>query len=408
MKKKKIINDPLYGLIDIPDGLVFELIEHPYFQRLRRIKQLGLTDYVYPGAFHTRFQHALGAMHLMRKCLSSLKAKGVLISDDEMEGAMVAILLHDIGHGPFSHALEFSLMKNISHEHVSISFMNQLNDEFGGRLDLAIKMFKGRYEREFFHQLISSQLDVDRIDYLNRDSFYSGVMEGRVGADRIIKLLNVVDDQLVLEEKGIYSVENFLIARRHMYWQVYLHKASVCAEAMLVSMINRARCLLTSGKDIPGSTSLKYFLSNEVDKNSFNNRKGLMHFNEIDDCDITYVMKLWSKSEDVVLKVLSTGLLDRSLFKVEIMNEPVSKMELTNYRCLIDQYYDIELSESDFFLLKGELSNKTYVVGGQDINVLTKKGEIKSIIECSELSHILAQSKIVKKYYICWPKMISL
>ena len=327
MSKKKIINDPLYGFISLNCGLLSDLIEHPYFQRLRYIKQLGLTDLVYPGALHTRFQHALGAMHLMGRVLEDLRTKAVEISPEEAEAAQVAVLLHDVGHGPFSHALEETLLPGMKHESLSYLFMKQLNREYGGALDLALRIFQNTYPRKFFHQLINSQLDMDRLDYLKRDSFFTGVTEGSIGVDRIITMLGVVDDQLVVDEKGIYSIESFLHARRLMYWQVYLHKTSVSAERMIVNIIKRAQYLFLSGEKLPGSDPLKTFLKNKYTIKDFRDKPSLVKaFGQLDDNDIWGGIKSWRSHGDPILSQLCEMLLARNLFQIQLTTEPIKKI----------------------------------------------------------------------------------
>ena len=408
MNKKKIFNDPVYGFISIPSELIFDIIEHPYFQRLRRIKQLGLTDYVYPGALHTRFHHAIGAMHLMKITLDNLRDKGNEISDDEYEAALIAILLHDIGHGPFSHALEFSLLKNIRHELLSSLLINELNSQFGGALDLAVKIFNNQYERTFFNQLVASQLDIDRLDYLKRDSFFTGVSEGTIGAERIIKLLDVRNDQLLVEEKGIYSIENFLNARRLMYWQVYLHKTSVSAERMLISLINRAKYLCEQGVELIASESLLVFLKSNVSQKDFENQPNyLHHFANLDDFDIWGAIKMWQSHEDKILNTLSNCLLKRKLFKVKLSNEEFSQDQKMEIKSKLENDLGIAKENIKYFFDEGSISNSAYL-SQQRIYILTKKGNIIDIADAADLPNIQALSKIVKKNYICWAKNITL
>ncbi|MGB3180506.1 MAG: HD domain-containing protein [Cyclobacteriaceae bacterium] len=407
MNKNKILNDPVYGFVTIHSDLVFDIIEHPYFQRLRRIKQLGLTDLVYPGALHTRFHHAIGAMHLMRNTLDNLRSKGHFMWDQESEAAQIAILLHDIGHGPFSHALEFSLLKGIHHEHLSLLIMEELNRHFKGKLDLAIQIFNGKYPRKFLNELVSSQLDIDRLDYLKRDSFFTGVNEGNIGAERIIKMLDVHQESLVVEEKGIYSIENFLSARRLMYWQVYLHKASVSAEKMLISVINRARDLTREGREVFASPSLKLFLEEEVTLPRFREEPVfLQSFCELDDYDIWGAIKIWSRHEDPILRRLCNMLLNRKLFKVILSNEEIDEEDLERLSDRIMKAFSITREQVKYFLVHGSMSNSAYIAGGQTINVLTKSGEVLDVATASDLPNIKAMSKIVRKYYICWPKSV--
>lgn len=405
--KRKIFNDPLYGFISIPSDFIFELIEHPYFQRLRRIKQLGLADLVYPGATHTRFHHALGAMHLMETTLKSLQAKGTLIMDVEKEAALVAILLHDIGHGPFSHVLEHTLMHEVSHEHISIYIMEKLNDEFDGRLSLAIDMFKNNYHRSFFHQLISSQLDMDRLDYLNRDSFYTGVIEGQIGADRIIKMLNVVDNHLVVEEKGILSVENFLSARRNMYWQVYLHKTSISIENMLIFCIKRAKELIKSGQTFEINKSLAYFLSNEISLSDFNkNIKNLNEFLVLDDVDIWQALKYWSQYDDEILRTLASGIISRNLFKIKIRDD--DELAILKKEILLKAKKNkLNPTELSYYFKEGEISNSGYYFDASNIKILMKNYNILDISEASDLPAIKAMSNVVKKNYICYHNQLG-
>lgn len=411
MNKKKILNDPVYGFITIKTDLIFKIIEHPFFQRLRRIKQLGLTDLVYPGAIHTRFHHALGAMHLMSVALDNLRNKQVKITDEEFEAAQIAILLHDIGHGPFSHTLENALLNNISHEDISLEIMKNLNEEFDGLLECAIEIFKGEYPRKFLNQLVSSQLDVDRLDYLKRDSFYTGVYEGTIGITRIMNMLNVKNDELVVEEKGIYSIENFLVARRLMYWQVYLHKTTVAAEKMLMNLISRAKKLAHSGKlGHLTNDSLNYFLLKDIDKKDLvNNEKLISNFTDIDDNDIWWAIKIWRQENDKILSELSNGLLSRNLFKIKLSNTPISENDLKRLTTLITRKYNLQNeNEAEFLFSSGSLYNSAYIPHRQEIRIMDKHGDVKGIKEMSDLPNISSLSKIVKKYYLCCPKNVSL
>lgn len=411
--KRKIFNDPVYGFVSVPSDLIYDLIEHPFFQRLRRIKQLGMAEYVYPGALHTRFHHALGAMHLMGQALQVLQAKGHNILDIEWEAAQIAILLHDIGHGPFSHVLEYTILNEVNHEHISALLMEKLNQELGGQLDLAIEMFNGTYHREFFHQLISSQLDMDRMDYLNRDCFFTGVAEGTIGVDRIIKMLNVVDNQLVVEEKGLLSVENFLNARRLMYWQVYLHKTSICTEAMLIQIISRARELIKNGVEqeaaplfIPPPFSM--FLKENITLEAFqNDDKYLEAFTQLDDYDIWACVKMWQFHSDKILSTICKDLLNRNLYKIRISNFPI---EDSFIQSITESLKEKGIQEKDlgYFLIEGDVSNKGYVSGDETINILTKNKNVVDIADASDLPTIKALSNIVKKYYVCWGKNVSL
>lgn len=408
MNKKKILNDPVYGFITIPGRHIYDIIEHPFFQRLRRIRQLGLTDFVYPGALHTRFHHALGAMHLMTKALDTLRSKGVMIFEAEYEAAQMAILLHDIGHGPFSHTLEFSLFKDVNHEQISLWIFKRLNEEFKGRLELAIQIFTGKYHRKFLHQLVSSQLDADRLDYLRRDCFFTGVMEGTIGSERIIKMLNVVDDQLVVEEKGIYSIENFLNARRLMYWQVYLHKASVSAESMLISLMKRAKKLTQSGGDVPATPALKIFLEQDITVEEFEKDHDLLDvFGMLDDSDIWGSIKFWAQHDDFVMKTLSQNLLRRKLFKIELSSDKIPRDRIKELNeTLVKKGFD--QTHIKYFIQKGSVSNAAYVAKDSSINILTKSGDVIDVASATDLPNIKAISKIVKKYYLSYPKDIYL
>jgi HD superfamily phosphohydrolase len=408
MNKKKIFNDPVYGFVTVPTELLFDLIEHPYFQRLRRIQQLGLTNFVYPGALHTRFHHALGAMHLMQLALRTLKDKGVKISAAEGEAAQVAILLHDIGHGPLSHALETSIFQDVPHEQLSLYLMERLNEVFPGRLTLAMEMFQGSYGREFFHQLVSSQLDMDRLDYLNRDSFYTGVEEGRPGADRLIKMLQVVNERLVLEEKAVYSVENFLVSRRLMYWQVYLHKAVTSAEQMVIRVMQRARDLARAGVPVPGSSCLSYFLGRAVTLAEFQADSDILNrFVQLDDIDIWGAIKSWVSHEDKVLSFLAQSLLNRQLFKIVIRPEPYDEDFQLGIVELVAETFQLPLDDARQLMITGKLSNTAYDPNSHEtIDILTKLGKVVNVTEASDLPNIRALSQKVQKYYICYPKEI--
>lgn len=408
MNKRKIINDPVYGFITIPSEFLFDLIEHPYFQRLRRIKQLGVAELVYPGALHTRFHHALGAMHLMGQALNTLQSKGHLIWEAEYEAAQAAILLHDLGHGPFSHVLERTLLPGIAHERITLLLMKDLNKQFNGRLDMAIQMFEGTYPRRFFHQLISSQLDMDRMDYLNRDCFYTGVAEGAIGTDRLIKMLDLHQDQLVVEEKGLLSIENFLNARRIMYWQVYLHKTCLVAEAMLIKTIQRARDLVQQGHDLFCIPYFEPFLKSELKPEDFFTKPDLLKaFTRLDDHDIWTSIKLWADNPDPVISRLSRMLLDRKLFKIQFFPTPADKETISEIRQnMIDDGIPAELT--DYFMVTGSTANTAYISEEEQILVKMKKGEVLNIADASDLPTIKAISKIVSKYYVCWAKNVSL
>lgn len=408
--KKKIVNDPVHGFINIQHPIVFDLIEHPYFQRLRNIKQLGLTYLVYPGANHNRFQHALGAMHLMNEAISVLRSKGHIVSEEEAEAASIAILLHDIGHGPFSHSLEYSIAKDISHETISRCFIQLLNREMNGRLQMAIEVFEDRYPKRFLHQLVSSQLDMDRLDYLRRDSFFSGVTEGTVGVERIIKMLDVVNDQLVVEAKGIYSVEKFLIARRLMYWQVYLHKTVVAAEQVLIKMLQRARELERSGNDLFATPSLKYFLKNDVTAKDFlalDSEKpsiALTHFSSLDDNDIMIAAKIWQTNSDIMLSKLAEMIVNRKLLKVELNSNPFSSDRIESIRQqVIAKFPDYE-KNIDYLVFSDSVSNNAYSSQDNSIKILYNNGDLIDIVGASDILNAQALSTEVKKYFLCYPK----
>ncbi len=409
MYPTKIINDPIYGFIKINNPFILQLIDHRFFQRLKRIKQLGLAEFVYPGAHHTRFHHALGAMHLMDQALNNLIAKGYSISPEEREAAEIAILLHDIGHGPFSHVLEFTLLQNVKHEQVSLLFMNLLNEEFNGKLNLAIEMFTNKYPRKFFNQLISSQLDVDRLDYLSRDSFYTGVREGFIGSERLLSMLDLHEEQLVLEEKGIYSIENFLMARRLMYWQVYLHKTAIAAETMLIQILNRAKYLLENGIILEGSKSLKQFLSKNYTWKEFSSNNELVEsYAELDDHDIWAAIKNWKHAEDKILRNLCTQFIERKLFTCKLGTQPVPKSRKSEIINEIRRNWDISDEELNYFTIEGSTTNAAYVQGDNTIKIVDKLGQVVELTEASDLPTIQALSKIVKKYYFCCPKSVYL
>lgn len=395
----------MYGFISLKGGIILNLIEHPYFQRLRRISQLGLTSLVYPGALHTRFHHAIGAMHLMQKAIYVLRSKGHEISNEEAEGVKIAILLHDIGHGPYSHSLEHSIVDNISHEELSLFYMHKLNNEFNGKLDLAIQIFKDEYSKSYLHQLVSSQLDMDRMDYLNRDSFYSGVQEGVVGAERIINMLDVVNDKLVVESKGIYSVEKFLIARRLMYWQVYFHKTVVSAEQMLIKVLKRAKELSQNNIDLFGTSSLQHLLNNNFTIEDFkSNPKVFEAFTELDDYDIMASIKEWQNHSDNILASLSNKIVKRELFKVTLLDEPMDDLSISRIKKNIMNAYNLDATNVNYFFLEGEITNNAYKLNDSDINILFKDNLIKDLMGAADKSTISALSKTVKKYFYCHPK----
>ena len=403
-KTHKILNDPVYGFVSIPYGILFDLVEHPYFQRLRSVKQVSLTHYVYPGALHTRFHHALGALHLMTLAIDSLKRKGIKINKREAEAAKIAILLHDIGHGPFSHTLENTLIK-AHHEDLSLLFMERLNDEFSGKLDLAIKIFRGEYKKHFLHQLVTGQLDMDRMDYLNRDSFFTGVAEGVIGYDRIIKMLNVADGRLVVEEKGVYSVERFLTSRRIMYWQVYLHKTVVSAEQMLKLVLRRARELYDRGVEVWSPPTLEYFLSNKITGEDFHRRRNelLDCFAVLDDTDISSAVKAWQKHPDGLLSYLSYGLVNRRLFRLEFSDEPFSDEHKHAVREALRDHHDLPRGAEDF-LIVGEESNSAYSTLKDEIMVLQKSG---GVVPMSKISTFGLAPRTFTKYFLCYPKEVS-
>lgn len=403
--KKKIINDPIYGFVTIPGELIYDLINHPYFQRLRRIKQLGLTNLVYPGALHTRFHHAIGAMHLMQDAIQTLKQKNVDISAEEEEAVLIAILLHDIGHGPFSHALEHSLVNGISHETISSLFMSRLNEAFSGKLSLAIQIFNNQHKKKFLHQLVSSQLDMDRLDYLKRDSFFTGVSEGVISSDRIIKMLAVVKNELVVEHKAIYSIEKFLIARRLMYWQVYLHKTVLSAENLLVNILKRAKELSATGEILFATPALQFFLQKNYTINDFKKDKNILQqFSKLDDHDVVASIKVWSEHEDKILSRLCLQILERKLFKVEIQNAPISKKLITTLTQKVSRLYGISKKEAHYFVFTDTVNNSAYSAKSIHINILMKNGKLVDVADASDLLNIQSLSKPVTKHFICYPK----
>jgi HD superfamily phosphohydrolase len=406
--KKKIVNDPVYGFITIQYELLFDIIEHPWFQRLRRIRQLGLTDYVYPGAQHTRFHHALGAMHLMSLAIESLRSKGHEITDEENLAAQAAILLHDIGHGPFSHALENSIVNGLNHEQLSLLFMRKLNTHFEGKLEMAIAIFTDNYHKKFLHQLLSSQLDVDRLDYLNRDSFYTGVAEGTVGSDRIIKMMEVVNGELVLEEKGIYSIEKFLLARRLMYWQVYLHKTVLAAENLLVNMLKRAKYLAQNGEVVFATKGLNYFLNSTNSTYNENlDDEFIEHFSHLDDYDIFAAAKEWMSHTDKILVELSSRLIERKLFKIRIEDQPFKESEIAQLKALWQLKGNSE-QDAFYYIFTGEITNSAYKSGEEKINILLKNGTIRDVRDASDQLRLSVYSESIRKYFLCYPKEIDI
>ncbi|MDH6354766.1 HD superfamily phosphohydrolase [Dysgonomonas sp. PH5-45] len=401
--KRKIINDPVFGFITIPNDFLYNLIQHPFLQRLNRIRQLGLASFVYPGAQHTRLLHSIGAMHLMNEAITNLRTKGHAITDDEANGALACILLHDVGHGPFSHVLENTLVTKIRHEEISLMMMQKLNQELDGALDLCIDIFTDRYKKKFLHQLVSGQLDMDRLDYLRRDSFFTGVTEGNIGSARIIKMLDVRNDRLVVESKGIYSVENFLMSRRLMYWQVYLHKTSVAAEKMIVNTLCRAKQLAGQGAELFASPALSYFLKNDVTGKTFcSSPDALLCFSELDDNDIWCSLKIWANHTDKVLSALSNGIINRNLFKIEMSQQPKPKAE---QELLLEQYsqrFGVPPEEASYFFSADVISSNMYNEADDSIDILYHDGSIKNISEASDMLNIELLSKKVEKHYFAY------
>ena len=405
INKLKIFNDPIYGFITIPNALIYDLIQHPYFQRLRRISQMGLSYLVYPGANHTRFHHALGCMHLMQKAVDVLRFKGIAISDEEENALYIAILLHDIGHGPFSHAMEKSIVEDVHHEAISLVFMNQLNDEFKGQLSLAIQVFKGEYHRKFMLQLISSQLDMDRMDYLKRDSFYSGVAEGNVNSERLIQMMNVVDDVLVIEEKGIYSVEKFLMSRRLMYWQAYLHKTSLVAELILTKVLKRAKELTLKGIILPCSEPLLFFMQNRIALENFD-ANILDLFSQLDDFDIISALKSWQRQDDFILSSLSKMIINRDLPKIKVVTDKALLDEIGPLQERFAVENNLSIADTNYFIFKGKIKNQAYSKEAEPIRILKKDRSIEDVVEASDQLNLKSLSKSVTKYYICFPKQL--
>lgn len=400
--KLKILNDPIYGFIQIPNSLIFDIVEHPYFQRLRRITQMGFSNLVYPGANHTRFHHALGCMHLMQKAIRVLRFKQIEISEEEQNGLCIAILLHDIGHGAFSHALEHSIVSGISHEEISLKFMKKLNQEFDGKLSVAIEIFEGNYHRKFLCQLISSQLDIDRLDYLKRDSFYTGVTEGNISSDRLIVMMNVKDDELVIEQKGIYSVEKFLIARRLMYWQVYLHKTGLVAENVLVNVLKRAKELAEKGEVLFASSALKYFLYNQINQQNFK-QETLEMFSKLDDYDILSAIKEWTNHQDKILSLLCKMIVDRKLLRIELQIEAFNEEQIDKKRSKFSKKLGFSDIEINYFVFSQEIKNQAYNTE-KPIFILNKNGKLKDIAKASDQLNIQALTKPVVKHFFCYPK----
>ena len=408
MNDAKIINDPVFGFIRIPRGLLYDIVKHPLFQRLTRISQLGLASVVYPGARHTRFQHSLGAYHLMGEALLTLQQKGQFIFDSEAEAVQAAILMHDIGHGPFSHVLEDTLISGISHEDISLLMMERINRDLGQRLGMAIAIFRDQYPKRFLHQLISSQLDMDRLDYLRRDSFFTGVTEGNIGSARIIKMLNVVDDRLVVDQKGIYSIETYLTSRRLMYWQVYMHKTAVAYEKVLVNVLTRAKDLARQGRDIFASPALKYFLQNDVDRQHFETHEAeaLQMYSDLDDSDIWSALKVWRHDDDKILSTLATDMLDRHLFKSVVSEEPFAEDVIAQTAAPIAT--DMGISEADarrYMMSLGTMQKDMYSVDDDSIDILYKDGTIRNILDASEILNVQLLSRKVRKYYLCYHRV---
>ena len=407
MNDAKIINDPVFGFIKIPRGLLLNIVQHPLMQRLTRIKQLGMANVVYPAAQHTRFQHSIGAFHLMSEAILSLQQKGHFIFDSEAEAVEAAILMHDIGHGPFSHVLENTLITGISHEEISLLMMEQINQEMQGALNLALKVFKGDYPKLFLHELISSQLDMDRLDYLRRDSFFTGVTEGNIGSARIIKMLDIVDDKLVVNSKGIYSIENYLTSRRLMYWQVYLHKTTVAFEKMLVNTLQRAKMLAHQGKELFASPALRYFLYNEVDARFFEQHhdEALHHYSLLDDSDIWSALKVWITSDDKILSLLATNLINRHIFRVEISDEPIPEERIEEVLATMTSHYGISREDADFLMSVNTIQKDMYDVNDDRIAILYRDGTIRDISEASEILNVALLSKKIRKYYLCYQRI---
>lgn len=405
--QRKIVNDPVYGFVTIPGDFLFSLIEHPLFQRLRRIRQLGLTSLVYPGALHTRFHHALGAMHLMMEAIETLRMKGSVITDEEAEATLAAILLHDIGHGPFSHSLEHSIVKNMSHEDLSLLMMQKLNGEYEGRLNLAIQIFTNNYYKKFLHQLVSSQLDMDRLDYLKRDSFYTGVSEGVINTDRLIKMLIVNNDELMIEAKGIYSVEKFIVARRLMYWQVYYHKTVVSAENVLINLLKRAKALVTQGETLFATPALDFFLKADYSSEHFKDSTVLENFSKLDDYDVYTSIKVWKDHPDKILSILSGSIINRNLFRTELLNDEVSDDQINKIKEEIARKFDVDYKNAEFLFSKGKITNNAYIPEHDKLSIYNKDGTVTDISDSSDQLNISILTKAVTKYYITYPKNIQ-
>lgn len=406
MNDYKIINDPVFGFIKIPRGLLLNIVQHPLMQRLTRINQLGLASVVYPGARHSRFQHSIGAFHLMSEAIATLRQKGNFIFDSEAEAVEAAILMHDIGHGPFSHVLEHTLFKGISHEEISLMMMGKINHELGDQLNLAIKIFKNEYPKNYLHQLISSQLDMDRLDYLRRDSFFTGVNEGNIGSARIIKMLNVHDDNLVVEHKGIFSIENYLTSRRLMYWQVYLHKTAVGYESVLISALNRAKALARSGCTVFAPPSLKFFLDNDVDAKWFDEHPETIDvYRELDDNDIWCAMKVWMHHDDKILSTLADNMVNRHIFKVELSDTPFSEEYVEEISQHVSGHLGIDKNDSKYFVVVNTIQKDMYDMDDDNITIMYDDGTTKDISKASELLNVELLSKKIRKYYLCYQRI---
>lgn len=405
LQKRKIFNDPIYGFVSIPYPVIYDLIEHPWFQRLRRIKQLGLTPFVYPGALHTRFHHAIGAMHLMGETIESLRHKGIKITEEEAKAVTIAILLHDIGHGPFSHALEHSIVHGINHEYISGLFMDRLNTQFKGELELAICIFRNEYKKKFLHKLVSSQVDVDRLDYLKRDSYFTGVSEGIINSDRIITMLTVANGDLAVESKGIYSIEKFIIARRLMYWQVYLHKTVISAEYLLVNILSRAKELAMKGDELFCTPALRFFLYSKIGKTEFKRNAGILDkFASLDDYDIYTSVKVWCDHPDKVLSTLCSNMVNRHLYRIELESRPFSEEKIEAMRKAAKKKLKLTDDEVKYFVFTNSIRNSAYDPGSEKINILYKDGKLVDIAEAADQLNISVLSKPVEKYFLCYPK----
>lgn len=402
----KIINDPVHGFIKVPRGLLFDIIQHPLVQRLTRIRQLGMSSFVYPGAQHSRFLHSIGAYHLMSEALLTLSQKGIFIFDSEAEAVEAAILMHDIGHGPFSHVLEHTLISGISHESISLKMMEQINHDLSGQLALAINIFKGEYPKQFLHQLISSQLDMDRLDYLRRDSFFTGVQEGIIGCARIIKMLNVVDDNLVIDEKGIYPIENYLTSRRSMYWQVYLHKTVVACEKILINLLRRAKHLVNSGKEIFAPPALQYFLHNDINHERFmEDEDVLKYYARLDDNDIWSTVKVWMYCDDKIMQMLASNLINRTTFKVEVYDGQIDENYIHDIRKKLSDKYGISYEDTCYLYSTEKINTNMYDIENDNIKIKMKNNVVCDICEASDLLKVALLTQQKPKYYITYQRL---